>query len=455
MAKTDAGPEDARKTVDLRMPDWAGGAPPSSSTGPVAMPHTVSRGAHLDFQKVVASGGYADVHTAEDQHLRRRVAVKMLRDGEGNDDAIERLRFYEEAQITAQLDHPNIPPVHEVGVMPDGRHFFTMQFVRGWTFADAMGDGGVASGNTLMEGLKIFLRVCEAVAFAHSKGILHRDIKPENVMVGRHGQVYLMDWGIAQVVGQARPSEADTQETAQVSLDHLQPEEPGTVVGTPAWMAPEQARGAAVDERTDIYALGGLLYWLLTGKAPHQSTTMAKELKLARDGSVQPPQLVITDRPLPSELCRIALKALRPEPHFRYQAVEALMTDVDAFMRGGAWFTSVEFEPGQLIVKEGDHADAAYVLTSGRCEVVKERDGVEQRVRVLEAGDVFGETAIFKGSPRTASVRALTAVTARLVTRQTLEEGLGLEAWTGRFVLALAKRFTDLEEQMEDGERKP
>ena len=188
----------------------------------------------------VGRGGMGSVHLARDKALDRNVAVKVL----DLDDVEGRLagRLADEAKILARLEHPGIVPVHDVGRLPDGRVFYAMRFVEGRPLHREL--TGVRE---LPARLRLFVRVCESVAFAHDRGVLHRDLKPENVMVGPFGEVLVMDWGVAHVVGASAGAE---------------------IVGTPGFMSPEQAAGSDVDTRSDVWSLGALLRFLLPDEAP-------------------------------------------------------------------------------------------------------------------------------------------------------------------------------------------
>ena len=185
----------------------------------------------------IGRGGMGVVYEADDGQLQRRVALKILPTELASPAAVERL--HNEARTIARLEHPGIVPVHDVGLLPDGRAWYAMKLVRGETLR--------AGGRSGSELLRIFLRICEAVAFAHAHGVVHRDLKPENVMIGPFGEVLVMDWGVA------------------ASMSVYGGGERALVVGTRGFMAPEQERGDdAVDARTDVYALGAILD-ILTG----------------------------------------------------------------------------------------------------------------------------------------------------------------------------------------------
>jgi serine/threonine protein kinase len=207
-------------------------------------------------------GGMGTVYLAEDTMLERRVALKVVATASSAPEAADRM--LREARILAGLEHPGIVPVHDAGALPDGRVFYAMKRVDGQRL-DALGPT-----LALAERLRVFQRICEAVAFAHARGVVHRDLKPENVMVGPFGEVLVMDWGVAKILaeptapGQPRAAESRAAESRAASATAE-----GTVVGTAEYMAPEQAEGAVekTGPRADVYALGGILAFLLEPEA--------------------------------------------------------------------------------------------------------------------------------------------------------------------------------------------
>jgi serine/threonine-protein kinase len=330
---------------------------------------------------------------------------------------------------------------------------FTMKLVEGQTLAELIAretDGGkkAPAVRALEQLLGIFLKICDAVGYAHSRGVIHRDLKPGNVMVGSHGQVYVMDWGIA-----LRRSAAQTEEVADDAASQayaLPLEPPGTLCGTPAFMAPEQAWGRVdeLDERTDVYGLGGILYAILTQSPPHDGGDSMADLEHAKHGQVAPPQQAAPLADLPPGLCRIAMRALSPNPDDRYASVELLRQDVEQFIRGGGWFATVRFDKGELIVREGDHPDAAYIVLQGQCELFRVQGDERRFMRLMGPGEVFGETSIFGSSRRTASVAASSEVTLLRVTREALDRELGRSEWLQAFVEALAERFIEVDQKL-------
>jgi serine/threonine protein kinase len=253
-------------------------------------------GTRYVLREELGRGGMGAVYAAEDRELGRQVALKVLPpwDGSGASAAAERLR--QEARILAQLEHPGIVPIHDAGVLPDGRVFYAMKRVEGRRLDQVRAD---AARSDL---LRLFLKVCDPVAFAHSRQVIHRDLKPENVLVGAFGEVLVLDWGIARM----RSAECEVRNAE--------------VAGTPGYMAPEQAAGKEGDERTDVYGLGGILYFLLVGRAPGAEPAAPRRL----------------DRSITKPLEAICMKALARDPAARYGAVADLQADVARFLDGAA-----------------------------------------------------------------------------------------------------------------------
>jgi serine/threonine protein kinase len=239
----------------------------------------------------VGEGGMGVVYRGLDAELGREVAVKVLR---APTDPGLAARFRQEARVLARLEHPGIVPVHDAGVLADGRAFYVMMLVRGQPL-----DARARELHTLADRLRLFQRICEPVAFAHSQHVVHRDLKPANVMVGPFGEVLVMDWGVAKVLGVAEHPAAGSGEEG-VHTGH------GTVLGTPGYMAPEQAAGApaGVDDRADQYALGAMLTELLHGVEA------------------------------PAAVCAVAAKAMAMAPDARYGSVTELSADLDRFLDG-------------------------------------------------------------------------------------------------------------------------
>ncbi|HEX3593898.1 MAG TPA: cyclic nucleotide-binding domain-containing protein [Polyangiaceae bacterium] len=400
----------------------------------------------------IGRGGMGCVRRVYDTLLRREVAMKVS-DPESPEYTQAALRFMEEAQITGQLDHPNIVAVHDLFTGQDARGvYFTMKLVEGETLTEQIAAmHRVPYDHVAIERvLRVLVKVCEALAFAHARGVIHRDLKPDNVMVGSYGQVYLMDWGVALLSPSAGAPASSSRVTLSEDLARGSLDEHGSIVGTFEYMAPEQAWGKTteIDARTDVFGLGSILYHLLVGRGPNASPTAFTALQRAQRCRPTPADEAAAWPNLPPGLCRITMKALSKAPEERYPSVDALREDVEDFLRGGGWFETRVFPPGGVIVRQGDSAEMAYIIVSGSCEVYKTTDGAPTLLRVLRPGDVFGETAILTGEPRSASVVAVDEVVAKVVTRDALEKELGRGSWAGAFVKALAERFRDVDEKL-------
>jgi serine/threonine-protein kinase len=254
------------------------------------VPPAGSAGRNLLYEEI-GRGGMGRVLRGRDPQLRRDLAVKVLRE-EYRDDATVQRRFVEEAQVGGQLQHPGVVPVYELGQFGDGRPFFTMKLVKGRTLADLLKERPSLT-HDLPRFLTIFEQTCQALGYAHSKGVIHRDLKPSNIMVGAFGEVQVMDWGLAKVLGcrSAADPEATTAGTLIRTLrsDSTAEEDGRTgVVGTPSYMAPEQARGEvdAVDEGADVFGLGGILCAILTGQPPFVAASNEDTLRKAVGGEL-------------------------------------------------------------------------------------------------------------------------------------------------------------------------
>lgn len=401
----------------------------------------------------IGRGGMAFVHRVHERTLSRTVALKAL-PNEVSHDVDVRNRFLMEAQVTGQLEHPNIVPVYELGSDDAGTFFFTMRLISGRSLTEVIRDAPDRHDPTwLEETIDVFLRVCDALAFAHSRGVIHRDIKPSNIMVGDHGQVYLVDWGIAKVIGEIEPP------SSRAAIERLrttvQPEEEqGQVMGTFAYMSPEQAWGDvdAIDQRTDVFGLGAVLYRILTGRPPYVAKKVSEVHQMARFGRVPDPTAELHS-PLAKALAVIALRALRVEQDMRFATVAEMRAAVQRTLRGGGRFETTRFPAGTLVIREGTRGDAAYVVRRGRCSVFKQTERGTIRLHELAEGDVFGEAAVFTGEPRNASVEALTDVELLVVPGATLVETLGLDTWSGAFVRVLGERLTEGNRRVQELER--
>ncbi len=266
------------------------------------------------------------------------LAVKVLLD-KHRGDAYLTARLLEEGQITGQLQHPGVAPVHHRGTLPDGRPFFTMKLIQGQTLEEWIAKRH-RPGDDLPRVLAIFGQVCQTMAYAHSRGVIHRDLKPANVMVGKFGEVQVMDWGLAKVIGQVETTDAGPAlgETviSQRSKDSAGASEAGTVLGTPGYIAPEQARGesGSLDAHCDVFGLGAILCFILTGQPAHTGQSGHEMLVKAMKGDLSCAQARLAACGTDAELIDLAQQCLAAEKEQRPRDAAVVSQALAAYQAG-------------------------------------------------------------------------------------------------------------------------
>jgi tetratricopeptide (TPR) repeat protein len=369
-------------------------------------------GARYRVLRPHAKGGLGEVFVAEDQELHRQVALKEIQ-AEHASDPHSRGRFVLEAEITGGLEHPGIVPVYGLGQHTDGRPYYAMRFIQGDTLKEALQRFHAADQPGRDEGerrlafrelLGRFVDVCQAVAYAHSRGVLHRDLKPDNVMLGKYGETLVVDWGLAKPVGRPEPLAAGEEMTLRPSCaGEVAATQAGSALGTPAYMSPEQAAGRLdlLGPASDIYGLGATLYALLTGQPPFRGSDKGEVLRQVQRGAVVPPRKV---KPAtPAALEAICLKAMALRPEDRYQTALELAADLQHWLadepvtayrepwaaRAGRWMR--RHKPA---VAAGAAAALVVLLLGGAGAWWLERQGAERQAeRARQEGALRQEVA--------------------------------------------------------------
>jgi serine/threonine protein kinase len=336
---TDQGTPSAVSMEDI--PQYATVAPePYERTTDFGEP---IKGPRYRILRLYARGGLGQVSVAYDEALKREVALKEI-GGERADDSESRARFLFEAEITAGLEHPGIVPVYSLGQYPDGRVFYVMRLIKGESLQDAIkrfheiGLHRRKWGKDAPEFRKLlyrFLDVCNAIQYAHDRGVLHRDLKPANIMLGKYGETVVLDWGLAKVLGGRDPSAGvGSDESQKVPTTSEWNTQLGQIVGTPAFMSPEQARGEwpRVGPASDIFGLGATLFYLLTGKAPYHRDDRDLSEMLQKVQRAEFPSPSEFKKGIPRPLEAVCLKAMAHQPEDRYPSVRALADDLERWL---------------------------------------------------------------------------------------------------------------------------
>ena len=352
------------------------------------------------YVRRLGSGGMGEVLLVHDPKINRHLAMKIIHERLVGSQS-QLVRFIKEAQICAQLQHPNIVPVYDLSRLEDGRVYFTMKEIKGRSLSKAIKALHAAvrdqqwpeTGLTFPRMIDIFYQVCQGVAYAHSKGVLHRDIKPENVMLGEFGEVLVVDWGIAKILNQYVPADAEESIQTNDTQSEQVITQAGMVAGTPAYMAPEQARGEIenISFRTDIYALGAILYELLSGKAPYTGSTT----DILNQVLLGPPEAITTfsdqpamdiglldfapvenvGLPIPDELITVCEKAMQRNPKDRFEHVQEMVDAIGEWLDG-----STKREQGLSVLSEAHEIeeklthlrqDAARLMAEAASELKK------------------------------------------------------------------------------------
>ncbi len=293
------------------------------------------------LHEMLGEGGMGAVFLAKEKGIKRELAFKVMKSNlTSNTGSL--LRFIEEAQITGQLEHPNIVPVHELGIDSQGNLAFTMKRVKGHLLKEIIEEEREGYKSlSLVEKLNIFMKICDAVSFAHSMNVIHRDLKPENIMVGEFDEVLVMDWGLAKVLGEnniADEKMLEDIETVRKDIDEPALTMDGDYIGTPTFMSPEQAQGEteAVDKQSDIFLLGGVLYNMLTLEFPYTGRTVYEVLMKSAGHNLIPPTNRIKNLKIkltiPKELEAIVMKSMNYDKQLRYRSVKNFKKDIEAFL---------------------------------------------------------------------------------------------------------------------------
>ncbi|MEO7330683.1 MAG: serine/threonine-protein kinase, partial [Minicystis sp.] len=324
--------EEARVTIDaIDLTavdlDYPRGSSPGSAAERAV--NEVDDGRYV-LSEALGSGGVGKVIRARDRSIGRTVALKTLKDdGEEQPEVID--RFLLEARISAQLEHPNIVPVYDIGSLPNGKPYYTMRVVKRQSLQDVLASDELHQQWPLVRLVGAFVQISRALAYAHRRGMLHRDIKPENILLGDFGEVYLADWGNAK---SARALTSESGEPMQVTDGAHALHEPSGLSGTPGYISPEQIRGdkQRIDQRADLFALGVILYEILTGEHPFDAPTVLGVILATQTRAPRPPREIVHGCPLILEDLCLAL--LSKDPAQRPDSADRVAAEAESYLEG-------------------------------------------------------------------------------------------------------------------------
>jgi serine/threonine protein kinase len=347
----------------------------------------------------IGKGGMGEVFLAIDTSCGRRIALKKIRS-----DLLEhpqiRHRFLKEAHITCQLMHPGIIPIYSIQADLTSA-YYTMPFVEGETLKqiirktrqqEKQGEKLDHLGGSIPALMRVFITICQAVAYAHSKGVLHRDLKPENVIIGKYGEVLILDWGLAKYIHPPTPEEEDLPPPTQVEkFQRAEITRIGKVVGTVAYMAPERGMGQPATIQTDIYSLGVILYQLLTLRTPFQRGTLEEFRKSMANEEWVDPVLVAPYRDVPHMLARLAKKCLNRNPQKRFSSVDELIYELENYLEGRSeWFKVAELE----IKRKNDWEFQEHVLIAEHVAITRVTEETEWVNLMISRQSFTGNTRL-------------------------------------------------------------
>src|SRR5215831_10219252 len=278
--------------------------------------------AHYRILEPLGAGGMGTVYKAHDEKLDRLVALKLLTSDSGAHED-RRRRFLQEARAASALNHPHILTIYEIGDA-DGKPFIAMEYIQGQTLRQKIADGALSFGNAL----DIAGQVAEGLAKAHEHGIVHRDLKPENLMISKDGYAKILDFGLAKLVGRDKPAPINSAEKTVMHVNT----QAGTIMGTVHYMSPEQILGRKVDQRSDVFAFGIVLYEMATGQLPFSGDSDIDTMHAILHADPKPPHVVSAE--LPRDLGRITAKALAKQPKQRYQRIREVFEEIKELRRG-------------------------------------------------------------------------------------------------------------------------
>jgi eukaryotic-like serine/threonine-protein kinase len=404
----------------------------------------------------IGEGGLSRVSSSFDSCLNRVVAVKELKE-EFLCDPDFLNAFITEVKLISYLDHPGVVTVYDTHLTDEQQLRYTMRLVDGQTLHAFLGyhlQPDVVNVNYLSDVINIFTKLCETLAYVHDKGVLHLDLKTENIMLGRYGEVMIMDWGNAYLYNASLYEDHVRKHLNADSDSHIRIEVRDAILGTPLYMSPEQTSSRNdLRPTSDIFSIGVVVYELLTGQRPFAASTVDEIVERVR--TLEPPTVHELNPDIPLRLSHIVQKMMRKAPEERYQNTHDVLHDLQAAQSSGQAFPLWEIPAGQVIFNEGDPGDFTIRIKSGKIEISKQNQGTKKVLAELGPGDVLGELAVFSDMPRTATATTLENTAVYLMRSAEVQAEMDkLSPWVSQMIHALSNRFDTLNKRVVELETK-
>jgi eukaryotic-like serine/threonine-protein kinase len=409
-------------------------------------------GAGSRYQRLGAlgEGGIAKVSGHFDTRLNRVVALKELKDEScANPDLVR--SFITEMQLISFLDHPGVVPVYDSFAGDNEKLCYTMKLFEGdrlTKIIELMQKTPADTSGRVARCIEVFAKIGETLAYAHMRGVLHLDLKPDNILIGRFGEVAIMDWGSACLYDQTPYRNYLVKFGVVADNVSLGAERAGIVLGTPRYMSPEQINRPRTEllPSSDIFSAGIVLYEMIAGRHPFPATELREVLDQVR--SFMPPPLHEKNPDVPRRLSQICSRMIEKDRTVRYQTFQEVLTDLAALRNSGQAFATRTFEPGAVICREGETGDFAFIILSGSVSITKRVDNKETELAVLGRDAIVGELAVFTNQTRTATATSREPTTIRILRQEDVQSELDkLSPWVEQMIAALSRRFIDVNDK--------
>jgi serine/threonine protein kinase len=405
------------------------------------------------FLQKIGEGGLGTVSTYFDTFLNRIVAVKELKK-ENRKKSNCMQTFINEARLISYLDHPGVVAVYNTFFWDDRSLCYSMKMIEGSNLGVYLETFAPHTRllHSLNPCLDIIKKICETLAFVHDRGVIHLDLKPENIMVGSYGEVLIMDWGTARLFNSKPYFDYLQRHADEPGLVKFEEEARDVILGTPMYMSPEQTCSTRdrLTPASDIFSVGILISEMLAGRHPFPAGDLAALMRQIRE--YEPPPLHEVNSDVPRRLSQICARMLAKKPENRYRSFHEILADITEFQNSGQAFSTRTCRQGEIIFREGDPGDYAFIVILGKVGVFKSVDNCDTLVAELGRDEIVGELAIFSGQPRTATIIALEPTVIRIMSRADVERELDkLSPWVGKMISGLSKRFINLNEKMVAG----